>query len=94
MRVSTGASIKYRQFESVRMAPLSELRKVSATAEPFMDAGVRVCPISRAGHTVELREYCPTMMVGGESRSLPVAPFAYDGDLWLPVEPVLSALGV
>jgi hypothetical protein len=94
MRLTNGITVNYRQFDSTKLIALDELRKVGATWEASTDNGMRICRITKGDVRIDVCEYMSTFRVGTAVQLFPVAPFAYDGDLWLPLEPILAAIGL
>lgn len=94
LRLGDSVTVSYRQFDATKLIALNELQKIGATWAASIENGVRTCRITRGSAQIEVQEYVPAFRVGAEIQHVPVAPFAFDGDLWLPLEPLLSAIGL
>jgi hypothetical protein len=91
---SAGLTLTVRVMDGVPLVSLSELAKAGVAVAPSSSGRLRTCQLVKNQRALKVTEYQQKYLVGTETKDLPLAPFAYDGDLWLPYEPVAMELAI
>lgn len=92
VEVRPGVSVNVRDFEGTKMVCLQELEAAGYSVESTSVNLVRSCTLGLGSKSLVLTEYRMGFVARGRITAMPVAAFAFDGDLWLPLASVTAEL--